>query len=82
VLILRVIVFIVMSLVIGAALWFFSVTPVYILEGGESCTYEGDCSLLGDFYFGGGDWLVVVAFALLGAIIWGLLRWRIAGKLP
>jgi hypothetical protein len=82
VLILRVIAFIVMSLVIGTLLWFFSVIPVYALEGGEDCTYEGNCSPLGDFYFGGGDWLVVVAFALLGAIIWGLLRWRVAGKFP
>jgi len=72
-----------MSLVIGFALWFFSVTPVYVLEGGESCTYQGDCSLLGDFYFGDHrDWLVVVVFPLLGAIIWGLLRWRVAGKFP
>ncbi|HZO60949.1 MAG TPA: hypothetical protein VFB51_14775 [Solirubrobacterales bacterium] len=80
--ILRIITFIVMSLVIGAVLWLLSVTPVYILEGGEECTNEGDCSLLGDFYFGGGDWLVVVVFALLGGIIWGLLRWRVAGKFP
>jgi hypothetical protein len=82
VLILRIIAFIVMSPLIGAVLWTISVTPVYGLEGGEDCTREGDCSLLGDFYFGGGDWLVVVVFALLGAIIWGLLRWRIAGKFP
>jgi hypothetical protein len=84
VLVLRVIAFIVMSFVIGAALWFFSVTPVYALEGGEDCTYLGNCSLLGDFYFGDGnrDLRVVVAFALLGAIIWGLLRWRVAGKVP
>jgi hypothetical protein len=82
VLILRVISFVVISLVLGTALWLFSVIPVYGLEGGEKCTRDGDCSVLGDFYFGGGDWLVVVVFALLGAIIWGLLRWRIAGKLP
>jgi hypothetical protein len=84
VLVLRVIGFIVMSAVIGTLLWFFSVTPVYGLEGGEKCTRDGDCSVLGDFYFGGGDrdLRVVVAFALLGAIIWGLLRWRVAGKFP
>ena len=81
-LILRVISFVVISLVIGAAVWFVSVTPAYILEGGENCTYDGNCSPLGDFYFGGGDWLVVVVFALLGAVIWGLLRWKVAGKFP
>jgi hypothetical protein len=81
-LILRLIGFVVMSLVIGFVLWFVSVIPVYGLEGGEDCTYEGHCSLLGDLYFGGGDWLVVVVFALLGGIIWGLLRWRVAGKFP
>jgi hypothetical protein len=83
-LILRLIGFVVMSLVIGFALWFVSVIPVYGLEGGEDCTREGNCSPLGDFYFGGGDrdLRVVVAFALLGAIIWGLLRWRVAGKFP
>ena len=67
-----------MSVVIGFFLWFFSVIPVYGLEGGEKCTRDGDCSVLGDFYFGGGDWLVVVVFALLGAVISGLLYWRVA----
>jgi hypothetical protein len=71
------------ALEVGRRFGAFSVTPVYILEGGENCTYNGNCSPLGDFYFGGGgDWLVVVAFALLGAIIWGLLRRRVAGKFP
>jgi hypothetical protein len=60
-----------MSLLIGAGLWLLLLIPVYYLENGESCTIDGDCSLLGDVFFG---WPGPFLFALLGASIWGALR--------
>jgi len=61
------------SLVLGAALWILLLIPVYALEGGESCTIDERCSLLGDIFFG---WPGPFVFALLGAVIWipGLRR--------
>jgi hypothetical protein len=71
-----------MSFLIGAGLWLVSVIPVYGLEGGEDCTAEGNCSWLGDLYFGGSDWDIVVILVLFGGVIWGLLRWRVTGRFP
>jgi hypothetical protein len=56
------------SLVLGAALWILLLLPIYALEGGESCTIDEHCSLLGDIFFG---WPGPFVFALVGAVIWG-----------